>query len=123
MAGPWAMESTVTERQYHSFAEFWPFYVRQHAEPKNRFMHVLGTTLGLAAAVGGLLAANFWLLLTSPVIGYGFSWFGHFVLQKNIPATFSYPLWSLRGDFKMWALTVTGRMGAEVERATSGEPH
>ena len=56
-----------------------------------------------------------WLLLT-PIVGYGPSWIGHFAFEKNTPATWDHPLWSLRGDFKMVALALRGKMAAEVER-------
>ena len=49
------------------------------------------------------------LLLLSPVIGYGFAWVGHVFFEKNRPATFKYPLWSLMGDFRLFFETVSGR--------------
>ena len=55
----------------------------------------------------------------APLAGYGFAWVGHFFFEKNRPATFTYPLWSLRGDFRMFWLTLVGRMGTEIERARS----
>ena len=57
-----------------------------------------------------------WLLLVIPVFAYGFAWFGHFFIEKNRPATFSYPLWSLFGDFKMYWYFLNGKMNAEVIR-------
>ena len=58
------------------------------------------------------------------MFGYGFAWVGHFFVEGNRPATFTYPLWSLRGDMLMWWKTVTGTMGAEVERvATTNGVH
>ncbi len=112
----------MAERQYRTFAEFWPFYVREHADPRNRLMHGIGTSLGLAL-FGVILATGNWrLAVLLPVIGYGFSWYGHFFLQKNRPATFTYPLWSLAADFKMYGLMVTGRMGAVVAEVMAGEP-
>ena len=46
-------------------------------------------------------------LLAAPVIGYGFAWVGHFFFEKNRPATFKYPGFSLMGDFRLWFETVT----------------
>jgi hypothetical protein len=97
-----------------SFAEFWPFYVREHANAANRRLHTVGTLLALVLA--GLAIRRPWLWVLVPIAGYGFAWVGHFRVQKNRPATFTYPLWSLIGDFKMLAYTLTGRMAAEVAR-------
>jgi hypothetical protein len=99
-----------------SYEEFWPFYVSEHRHPVNRGLHVVGTTLVyvclVAAPFLGPLA-----LVAAPVVGYGFAWAGHFGVEHNRPATFSYPLWSLRGDFRMHRLTLLGRMGPELQRA------
>ena len=58
-----------------------------------------------------------WLwLLAVPVCGYALAWFSHFRIEHNRPSTFQYPLWSLRGDLKMWILMVTRRMSDEVRR-------
>lgn len=103
-------------RRYASFDEFWPFYVREHLDPRSRALHVVGSMLVLVALVLGIVASPWWLL-AMPVIGYGFAWIGHFVFERNRPATFSYPLWSFMGDWKMFWLTITGRMAAELRRA------
>jgi hypothetical protein len=99
-----------------SFEEFWPYYVRQHRNPVNRALHFLGTTLALLALVASAaLVAPLWLLAV-PVAGYGPAWVGHFVFEKNRPATFGHPAWSLRGDFRMYRLMWGGRMEAEAQR-------
>ncbi|MEZ4402287.1 MAG: DUF962 domain-containing protein [Kofleriaceae bacterium] len=98
-----------------TFEEFWPYYVSQHLDPTCRALHFAGTTLALAC-----VAATPWVppaILAAPVCGYGLAWVGHFVFEKNRPATFNSPkhaVWSLRGDFRMWRRILTGRMAAEV---------
>ncbi|HEX3769303.1 MAG TPA: DUF962 domain-containing protein [Polyangiaceae bacterium] len=111
----------MSESAIESFEEFWPHYVHAHRDPVNRAFHYVGTTMVLGTV--GLAAVTFnpaWLLL-APVVGYGPAWAGHFVFEKNKPATFEHPLWSLRGDFKMYALALRGRMGAEIERICGGD--
>lgn len=106
----------MSERRMETFAEFWPFYVGEHSKPGTRALHVAGSSLGLLFV--GLAAARRRpaLLLAALAAGYGFAWVGHFFVEKNRPATFRYPLWSFLGDWKMFALTCRGRMGAEIER-------
>lgn len=106
------MARTIT-----SFAEFWPYYLREHSRPETRALHYIGTTLAVAVALTALLLGKWWMLLLMPVAGYFFAWVGHFGIEKNRPATFTYPLWSLVSDFKMWWLWLTGRLGAELDRA------
>ncbi len=98
-----------------SFERFWPFYVSQHRHPVNRGLHFVGTSLVIACLAASLLSPL--LLAAAPFAGYGFAWIGHFFLERNRPATFSYPLWSLRGDFRMYRLMLLGRMAPELEKA------
>ncbi len=98
---------------FASYDEFWPYYVSQHVDPTCRRLHFVGTSLVLAMAPNPLL----WPLI--PVAGYGFAWVGHFVFEKNRPATFTYPLWSLRADFRMWRKIATGQMQAELAQAST----
>ncbi len=100
-----------------SFADFWPYYLREHSRPATRALHYVGTSLVVALAVYALVTARWLLFLAIPVAGYFFAWVGHFGIEKNRPATFTYPLWSLGADFKMWWLWLTGRLGREIERA------
>ena len=104
-------------RPYTTFAAFWPFYLREHAKPRTRALHYVGTSLVMAVALLALATGNSWLLLAMPVAGYFFAWLAHFTVEKNRPATFTYPLWSLAADFRMWWLWLTGRLGPELERA------
>ncbi len=109
----------TSEPEMRLFDDFWPFYVREHADPTNRVLHVVGTTLAMGCVAAGLLTRRRSFFVAAPVVGYGFAWVGHFLIQGNKPATFKYPLWSLRGDFEMWWKTMNGTMAAEVERVTS----
>lgn len=109
-------------REYHTFDEFWPFYLREHSEARTRALHYIGTTLVVAVALAAVLTGNWWLLIALPVAGYFFAWVAHFFVEKNRPATFTYPLWSLFADFKMWALWLAGRLGPELDRAGVTEP-
>ncbi len=104
-------------RTYNSFAEFWPYYLREHAKPRTRAFHYAGTSLVVALWVGALATGLWWLALLTPVAGYGFAWGSHAMIERNRPATFTYPRWSLAADFKMWWLWLTGRIDEELAAA------
>ena len=82
--------------EFDSFEEFWPYYVLEHSDKTNRRLHFAGTTAALGTAAYALLSGRYRALLAVPVLGYGAAWVGHFFVQKNKPATFAHPLWSLR---------------------------
>ncbi len=105
-----------------TFEEFWPFYVREHSQKLTRQLHFVGTTLALGCAAGALLTRRRWLLALAPLAGYGPAWFSHFVIEKNRPATFKHPLWSLKADFVMWLKMIEGTMDAEVDRVLAEAP-
>jgi hypothetical protein len=94
------------------FSEFWPYYLRQHRNPTNRALHFCGTTAALFTFALGCVTPIAFVAL--PLVGYGPAWVGHFVFEKNRPATFGHPFWSLAADFKMWAFMLSGRLGAEL---------
>ena len=111
-----------------SLEDFWSFYVREHLHPLNRACHYAGTTMVIGTVATAAFTLNPAWLLLAPVVGYGPAWVGHFVFEKNKPASFSHPLYSLRGDWVMWGKIATGTMDAEVERYTreaveAEEPH
>ncbi|WDE14651.1 Mpo1-like protein [Thalassomonas haliotis] len=89
-------------KQYKSFAEFYPFYLSQHANLVCRRLHFTGSLLMLLLLVYIVFSRSWLLLWLLPVIGYGFAWIGHFFFEKNKPATFSYPFYSLLGDWVMF---------------------
>lgn len=103
--------------RYSTFAEFWPFYLHEHSKPRTRALHYIGTTLVIAVAVYAVATQRWWWLAAMPVAGYFFAWVAHFGIEKNRPATFTYPAWSLAADFRMYWFWLTGRLGPELERA------
>lgn len=105
------MKKTIT-----TFEAFWPFYLGEHSLPSTRWMHFVGTSVALGLLVTAVAQARPLLVLGALVSGYAFAWVSHFFIEKNRPATFTYPLWSFVSDWRMWALMLTGRLGAELAR-------
>ena len=95
---------------FHSFAEFYPFYLKEHGSRANRRMHFLGMVAALAVLAAAVLTLTWWLLPAVPVVGYFLSWVGHFVFEQNRPASFRYPLYSFRGDLAMFRDILLGRI-------------
>lgn len=99
----------MNKEVFQSFTEFYPFYIKEHQNRISRTLHVVGTGLVLLNLVGLLwISAPAWYFISLPLTGYGFAWVGHFFFEKNRPATFQYPLWSLRGDFTLFFEICTG---------------
>lgn len=98
------------EGEYRSFREFYPAYLAEHRNPTCRRLHFVGTGLVLAAIATAVVTRQWMWLLAAPVLGYGFAWLGHFVFERNRPATFSHPLYSLAGDFVLFRDMLTRRV-------------
>lgn len=102
-----------------TYAEFWDFYVGEHSKPATRWLHLVGTALGVCLLVYFIATGRWYYFPLFFVVGYAFAWFAHLFVEKNRPATFKYPFWSFISDFKMIWLMLTGRMSAEVKRVRS----
>lgn len=108
----------MSEKRIETYAEFWDFYVAEHKQPATRLLHFIGTSLGLVLLFWFLKNGTYRYIPLCFVVGYAFAWFSHFVIEKNKPATFKYPLWSFVSDYKMMFYMLTGRMNREVERVS-----
>jgi hypothetical protein len=97
-----------------TFREFWPYYVREHSRPLTRGLHYIGTSGLFVIAAAAIATRRPALLGLLPVVGYGFAWAAHFFVERNRPATFTYPLWSLGADFVMFGKMLRGRMHEEA---------
>ncbi len=101
---------TIKARKYATFGDFYPFYLSEHANRTCRRLHFAGTTIGLLCLVSAVVTRDLWWVLAGLVAGYLFAWIGHYVFEKNRPATFTYPLYSFMGDWVMWRGILTGKI-------------
>ena len=97
-------------QRFSSFRDFYPYYLSEHADRTCRRLHFAGTTLVIAIVATAIATGSASWLLLAPLAGYGFAWIGHFVYEKNRPATFKYPFYSLWGDFVMYKDMLTGKI-------------
>ena len=98
-------------KRYSSFKEFYPYYLTEHQDPVCRLLHFIGTSLVFVLLIYSLATQWWWGLAWIPIAGYGFAWLGHAFFEKNKPATFQYPLWSLMSDFKLYFQMLGGKEG------------
>lgn len=103
----------MSQREFKSFSEFWPYYLGEHSRPATRVLHYLGSLAAIAVIITVVAVGRWWLFPLALVPGYAMAWIGHFFIEKNRPATFTYPLWSFIGDWKMLALMLTGKLKSD----------
>ncbi len=105
------MDNTEENKsRFRSFAEFYPYYLSEHRNRVCRRLHFAGSSGVLACLLLVVISGNAWWFLAALLCGYGAAWVGHFFFEKNRPATFRYPVWSLFGDWVMYKDMLTGRI-------------
>lgn len=105
------------EKKYKTLREFYPYYLTEHQDLACQILHFTGTTGFLFLLFYAPLTQTWWLLSLAPVCGYGFAWVGHFFFEKNRPATFTYPAFSLASDFIMYYHIITFQLGKKMQEA------
>lgn len=99
-----------TDARFTCFADFYPYYLGEHANRTCRRLHFAGACIALLLALWAVLTTQWWWLLVALVQGYAFAWVGHFFFEHNRPATFRYPRYSFLGDWRMWWDMLTGKI-------------
>ena len=107
---------TNPDPEFSSFSAFWPHYLAQHRRAQTRAWHYAGLALALALFIVAGATASWAFAMAAPFAGYALSWLGHGIAERNMPATFRHPLWSLIGDFRMAGLALTGRLKGELAK-------
>jgi hypothetical protein len=101
---------------FETFEQFWPYYLQEHSSGLNRRLHQVGTTAAVATLAAAAVLRRPSIVPLALVAGYGPAWVGHFIIERNRPATFTYPAWSLLGDFRMNFMMWNGTLDDEMRR-------
>jgi hypothetical protein len=107
------------EKRYQTLRDFYPYYLTEHRNATSRRLHFIGTTLFISVLFYAIFMSKWTLLTIVPLVGYGFAWAGHFFFEKNKPATFKYPLFSLMSDFIMFWDILTGQIDRKLRDAVN----
>jgi len=105
------------EHRFQSLMEFYPYYLTEHSNLTNRILHFIGTGIVISLLITGIVTKQYKTLFFIPLAGYGFAWVGHFMIEKNKPATFKYPFYSLASDFIMFWHILTFQIGGKMKKA------
>jgi hypothetical protein len=111
----------MSDQDFKSFEEFWPYYMGEHSQPATRTLHAVGTAVSTGLVLAAIADRNWKLLPLALLPGYGAAWIGHFLIEKNKPATLEHPVWSLIADYKMLAMMIRGEMDEELVRLKKAE--
>ncbi len=111
----------MAKKKYSSVKEFWPYYVTQHQKKSTRYWHFVGNTNLFIWLLAAWAERSLWILAGGVVTSYAFAWVGHFIMERNRPATFDYPVLSALCDMKMYGLMWLGKMDAEMEKYANSE--
>jgi hypothetical protein len=104
------------ENRIKTFDEFYLFYLKEHSNKTCRTLHFIGTSLVFFIVFMAAFTGILYLWWFVPIAGYGFAWIGHYFFEKNKPATFTYPLWSLASDFKMYFQLLSGKITFDTSK-------
>lgn len=96
--------------EYKTFTDFYPYYLSEHQNLNCRRLHFIGSWLVISIIILAIVSANWMWLILLPLAGYGFAWAGHFFYELNKPASFSYPVYSLMGDWLMFWDILRGKL-------------
>ncbi len=106
----------MTTTRYRTLEEFWTYYVNEHKKPLTRQLHFVGNTNLLLWLLLALFRRSLKLVIFAVISSYLIAWIGHFFVEKNLPATFRYPVMSAICDMIMYAKMWSGEMDHELTK-------
>jgi hypothetical protein len=103
-------------QDFQSFSEFWPYYLSQHSKVWTRRLHFIGFTNLICWLIVAVVVRSWLALVFAVGSSYGFAWIGHFFVEKNIPATFWYPVKANLGVALMYYKMLRGTLDEDLEK-------
>lgn len=97
-------------KAYH---QFYRFYLTEHRNIMSRRLHVAGSSIGLYFFSKAILKRKPRYFIYGLVSGYACAWVGHFVFEKNKPASFKQPLYSFISDWRMFSDVLRGNLSLQ----------
>lgn len=104
------------EERIKTYNQFYLYYLSEHKNKTSRILHFVGTFLVFVLIFFAIIQGWGWKWGLVPLVGYGFAWIGHAFFEKNKPATFQYPLWSLLSDFKLFFEILLGKKSFDASK-------
>ena len=98
------------ELPIQDYSTFYRFYLTEHRNIMSRRLHVVGSSIGLYCVSKAIRQKKAKYVLYGLLAGYACAWVGHFVFEKNKPASFKQPLYSFISDWKMFSDVVRGQL-------------
>lgn len=99
----------MNKEKYTTFSEFYPYYLSEHRKSGTRIMHFIGTTFFFMFVALMIFRFRPVFIPLAIITPYSFAWVAHFFIEKNKPATFQYPFYSLMGDFRLYFELLFGK--------------
>jgi hypothetical protein len=94
-------------QNYH---EFYRFYLTEHRNITSRRLHVFGSSVGVYFFTQAIRQRKAKYLVYGLLSGYACAWVGHFMFEKNKPASFKQPLYSFISDWRMLSDVLRGNL-------------
>ncbi len=92
------------------YSEFYRFYLTEHRSIMSRRLHAAGSSIGIYFFTKAIRQRKPKYFVYGLVSGYACAWVGHFVFEKNKPASFKQPLYSFISDWRMLADILQGNL-------------
>lgn len=93
-----------------NYSEFYRFYLTEHRSIMSRRLHATGSSIGIYFFSKAIRQRKPKYFVYGLVSGYACAWVGHFVFEKNKPASFKQPLYSFISDWRMLSDIVRGNL-------------